>query len=375
MLTFQQLEDAGEAVVRIMAKTEQTILNDMARRIARMGGVSMATFWQAERLEILGTQQKTIIRVLSNSLYITEQRLIELFDEAATRTLGQEYSSYHAREYKPIPLAENWELQQIIRAGLVKTLGTFQNLTLTTANTATLQFERALDHAHQLMASGGYSYQQAIREGVRSLAKDGIESIRYPTGHVDRLDTAFRRAAITGINQTAAEVQLENMRQLGLDLVETTAHPGARPDHAIWQGQVFSVSGTHEKYPDFKTETGYGTGSGLCGWNCRHSFFGFLEGSDPAYTAEKLREYNNKQVTYNKKTMDLYDATQQQRYIERQIRRWKREGSAFDAAGLDNKAARAKVHEWQATQRDFIKQTGLTRDYFRERGGNQLIAP
>jgi len=70
--------------------------------------------------------------------------------------------------------------------------------------------------------------------------------------------------------------------------------------------------------------------------------------------------------------MSLYDATQQQRYIERQIRRWKREASAMDAAGLDSGAARLKIRDWQARQRDFVSQTGLTRDYFRERGGAQL---
>lgn len=69
--------------------------------------------------------------------------------------------------------------------------------------------------------------------------------------------------------------------------------------------------------------------------------------------------------------MSLYDATQQQRHIECNIRRWKRETDALDAAGLDNSAAKSKVRAWQARQRDFINQTGLRRDYFRERAGKQ----
>ena len=157
------------------------------------------------------------------------------------------------------------------------------------------------------------------------------------------------------------------------DLVETTAHPGARPDHAVWQGRVFSVSGRSEKYDNFYSATGYGEGWGLCGWNCRHSFFPFIEElSDRAYPADKLREYNNKEVEYNGQKMSLYEATQQQRYIERQIRMWKREASAMDAAGLDSGYAYQKIRQWQAAQRDFIGQTGLRRDYFRERGGIQL---
>lgn len=373
MLTFRLLDDAGDAVVRIIAETEQAIIEDMARRIARLEGVTGATNWQALRLELLGTAQETIIRELARALNVSEQRIIELFDEAATRTLGTDNRLFRAAGYDPLPLAENPYLQQIIRSGIIKTQQEYQNLTLTTANTALQQFERALDLAYHEIASGGYSYQQAIRDGVRTLTQNGIASILYPTGHVDYLDVAFRRATLTGINQTCAEIQLANLSQMGTDLVETTAHPGARPTHTVWQGRVFSVSGSSTKYPNLRKETGYGTGPGLCGWNCRHSFFPYFEDlSGSAYPADKLREYNNKKVTYNGSTMSLYDATQQQRYIERQIRRWKREASALEAAGQDSSKAVGKVREWQARQRDFIDQTGLQRDYFRERAGAQL---
>ena len=375
MLTFRQLEDAGDAVVKIIAETEQALINDMARRIARLGGVTDATNWQAWRLEQLGAMEETVITELSRTLNVTEYRLIELFDEAATRALALDSQMYRAAGYNPVPLAQNPLLQQIIRAGLRKTQQMFQNLTLTTANTVLRQFEHALDLAHQEIVSGGYTYQQAIREGVRTLTRSGMGAITYPTGHVDFLDVAFRRATLTGVNQTAAELQLENLAQMGADLVETTAHHGARPDHAEWQGKVFSVRGASVKYPNFRQETGYGTGPGLCGWNCRHNFFPFFEGlSDSAYPAEKLREYNDKTVAYGGKDMSLYDATQQQRHIERQIRRWKRESSALDAAGVENALAAQKVKDWQGVQRDFINQTGLRRDYFRERAGEQLVS-
>ncbi|MDL2318078.1 phage minor capsid protein [Eubacteriales bacterium OttesenSCG-928-A19] len=376
MLTFRQLEDAGDAVVRIMAETEQALINDMARRIARLGKVTDTTSLQAQRLALMNTTQETITKELARALNMTEQRIVELFDEAATRALALDDQMFRAAGYEPVPLAENPYLQQLIRAGLTKTLMEYQNLTLTTAKTATLQFERALDLAYKEIASGGYTYQQAIRDGIRTLTRGGIESIRYPTGWVDHLDVAFRRATLTGINQTAAEIQLANISMMGTDLVETTAHPGARPEHATWQGRVFSVSGTHALYPDFRRETGYGTGPGLCGWNCRHSFFPFFEGlSDSAYPADKLREYNNKMVTYNDKTMSLYDATQQQRYIERKIRRWKREDNAMAVAGDFDASWKAhdRVLYWQSVQRDFIKQTGLRRDYFRERAGAQVV--
>ena len=80
---------------------------------------------------------------------------------------------------------------------------------------------------------------------------------------------------------------------------------------------------------------------------------------------EKLREYENQTVTYNGKTLSYYDATQQQRYIERQIRRWKREYRMMDAAGQDTTQASMKLAQWRAAEKDFCKQTGLDWDSFR----------
>lgn len=375
MLTFRQLDDLPDAVVNIIAATEQEIINDMARRIAKAGAVTETTQWQLARLEAVGAERDYILHHLNWALGLTGEQLILLFDEAATRTLAVDDKLYRAAGYDPLPLAENTYMQQLIQAGLTKTLDEYSNLTRTTAATATQQFENALDLAYQKIISGAFSYQDAIKAGIQTLTRNGLAVIQYPTGWVDYLDVAFRRATLTGVNQTAAEVQLRRMDEMETDLVETTAHHGARPDHAVWQGKWFSRSGQSDKYPNFYTATGYGTGPGLCGWNCRHSFFPVIEGlSDRAYSMEQLRNLNSRKVTVDGEEMSLYDATQQQRYIERKIRRWKREASAMEAAGLDSSAAKSKVREWQAAQRDFIRQTGLTRDYFRERAGAQYSA-
>lgn len=380
MLTLRQLDDLPDSILDIITATEQEIINDMARRISKMGLITDTAQWQLARLEAMGAQRDYILHHLNRALSMSEQQLIRLFDEAASRSLAVDDSIYRAAGYNPLPLADNAYMQQIIRAGLIKTLSEYRNLTLTTAATAAQQFENALDLAYHKVTSGGFSYQQAIRDGIRSLTLKGLASIQYPTGWTDYLDVAFRRATITGVNQTAAEVQLRRMDEIGTDLVETTAHHGARTgvatgpaNHAWWQGRWFSRSSKTSKYPDFYAQTGYGTGAGLCGWNCRHSFFPVIEGlSDRAYSIEHLRQLNARTVTCGGKEMSLYDATQQQRYIERKIRRWKRESSALEAGGQDNAAAKDKVRSWQAAQRDFIKETGLQRDYFRERAGAQL---
>ncbi|MGI6361784.1 MAG: phage minor capsid protein [Bacillota bacterium] len=220
--------------------------------------------------------------------------------------------------------------------------------------------------------SGAFDYRTAVKGAIRDLTVKGLASITYPGGHTDYLDVAARRAIMTGVNQTAGDLQLARAKEMDTDLMELTAHHSARPSHAVWQGQLVSISG-RDGYLSLD-DIGYGDVTGFKGANCRHDWFPFVEGLDEkAYDADRLRDLNNREVTFNGEKMSLYDATQHQRYIERQIRRWKREGSAYDAAGLDNSFAKGKVREWQARQRDFISQTGLSRDYFRERAGVQNL--
>lgn len=93
---------------------------------------------------------------------------------------------------------------------------------------------------------------------------------------------------------------------MGCEFVEVTAHSDARPSHAVWQSNVFHISGAvtvdDVHYPDFVTTTGYGTGTGLCSWNCRHNFFPFFPSlSKRAYTEAILEQLDTKEISYQGK--------------------------------------------------------------------------
>lgn len=167
--------------------------------------------------------------------------------------------------------------------------------------------------------------QEAIYNAVSELASQGIKAVTYPSGHTDWADVAVRRAVMTGISQTAGQMQLDLAAEMDCDLVEVTAHMGARPSHALWQGKVYSISGKSKKYPKLSTATGYGTGDGLKGWNCRHDFYPFFEGiSERANLPVDVKE-NNRQ----------YELSQKQRAMERPIRATKRRLAAYDGALAD----------------------------------------
>ena len=367
MLTPQQLDHYPDAMVELWARTEQSIIADMARRINGFDLFIPSAQWQLAKVKEMGQMEEYILQELAAQSYRSWDDLKALMTEAGMKTLAFDDHLYEAAGLTPTALKDSPALQAVLLAGLDKTNGLFQNLTNSAAAAGSRQFERALDLAYMQVTTGAFSHTEAVKNAIKQLSRGGLEAVVYDSGRVEHLDVAVRRAVLTGVNQTAAKLQITRADEMGCDLVEVTAHAGARPSHAVWQGGIYSRSGKSETYENFEYATGYGTGPGLCGWNCRHNFHPYFEGiSKPAYTKEELEQFNAKNYEYNGVKMTEYEATQKQRYIERQIRRWKREEQAMQAAGLSTQEAKAKVAHWNATQKDFLKQTGLKRQYDRE---------
>lgn len=373
MLKPRDLNKLPDTLVELYSRVEQDILSDMAVRIAAFDDFIPAARWQYKKLIEMGNYHSYVVKALASLMGKTETEVKRIMEQSSVKALRFDDSIYQMAGMAPPPLAASPGLQEVLNSGLRSTVGLFENLTHTTANTSTRQFEKALDCTWLQVNSGAFSHQEATRMAIKELAAVGVESVRYPSGHTDKLDVAVRRAVLTGVNQTALKLQEARADEMGCDLVEVTAHAGARvgvgaSNHAEWQGKVYSRSGTHTQYPSFIEKTGYGTGPGLGGWNCRHSFFPFFEGvSEPAYTSAELEELNAPKYEYNGQKLTEYEAAQRQRYIERQIRRWKRENAAMKAAGMDTSESTAKLKKWQGVQRDFLDQTGLKRQYDRER--------
>lgn len=366
MLKPKYLEQLPLSMIDLFSQVEQDILADMARRISEYDYWIPAVEHQRRMLIEMGNFNSYVLSALSTLTGKTQKELKRLMEEAGQDTLAFDVEIYKEHGLDPPPLAASKELQAIINAGWKKTNKLFKNLTGTTAKASQTQFVAALDRAWLQINSGGFDSNTAIRNAIKQVTKSGLHAIDYPSGHSDTIEVAVRRAVVTGVNQTSAELQLALASEMGCDLVEVTAHAGARPEHAVWQGKIYSISGKHSKYPSLREATGYGTGAGLCGWNCRHSFHPYFEGTVLTYSADQLAEYNAPKYTYNGQKLSEYEATQIQRYHERQIRRWKRERAAMEAGGQSTSEANAKVRNWQAQQRDFIEQTGLKRQYARE---------
>ena len=213
-----------------------------------------------------------------------------------------------------------------------------------------------------LRVEGGDSPRRAIEDAVSRLSKLGITTIDYKSGVSTSVDAALRRHLVTQANQARNDVLWRRMDEWGCDLVYTTAHYGARPTHAVWQGKVFSRSGRSAKYPPLVESTGYGTAAGLCGVNCRHRMVPYVEG------ASKLpdTDYSEQERLTGMTGGEYYAATQAQRRLEAAIRATKREVSVGETAGADMTAGRVRLGELQSKLRAHCREHHLRRDYGRE---------
>lgn len=366
MLDSKWLQDAPDAVVDLYSRVELTILRDMARRISQYDYFVPSAQHQHKILEAVQESREAIEKELSGLTGKSEKEIRSLLTEAGNRTLETDTAYYKTANIYKADKIDHGAMNAILRSGMKQTAGEFRNLTKTTALAGGNQLYEVLNTAWLQVSTGAFDSNAAILNAIKQLASSGLRSVDYPTGHHDSLEVAVRRAVLTGANQTALKLQDEYAELLGCDLVETTAHAGARPSHALWQGRIFSRSGKSDKYPDFESATGYGTGAGLGGWNCRHSYGPYVEGAPRVWTDDQLKKLEEKNITYNGEALTEYEASQQQRYIERQIRKWKRESAMLEEAGLSTDESDRKVLEWQARQRDFIQQTGLRRQYERE---------
>ncbi len=211
-----------------------------------------------------------------------------------------------------------------------------------------------------------------IAEAVSRLSDAGITVIDYKSGISNMADVAIRRHIVTQASQAGGDMTLARLEAYGHELVITSAHYGARPSHALWQGKpccrtgAKTVDGVH--YPDFRDLTGYGTVGGLKGVNCRHSFSAYFPGVTKLPDLGFPRETRH----FGMSSGDYYDATQRQRELERRIRATKRKIADMEDAGLGLESPsyvqkRLLLGRQQQTLREHVAENRLVRQPKREK--------
>lgn len=346
MLTEELINQYGEQFVELFQRLEMSTINDIARRLRKSERWTETAELQAKSLRDLGYSTERIrVEVLrklrANPEYI---KFVDANTIESKRAIQKFINETRAELKKTAPdfytevgnMAFNddlrmWEsvgetlptgsaLPQMIDAMAKRSTGELLDLTKSTAfkfQSAMVKSQNAfrtiMNDTIASVLPGTKSATQAVSEAVKAMCASGLRTIDYASGRTYQLDVAARMVTRTSCAQIAGDISVQNIKTTGVDYVEISSHWGARPSHQVWQGRIIP-------YKDLESVTGYGTGAGLCGYNCRHTFYPFWPGISepnkwPPEPAPKM---------INGKTYTYYESTQQQRKMERGIRAMKR---------------------------------------------------
>lgn len=141
MLTPEYLDTLPDALVELWQQVEDDILRDMARRIAKMDGLTETAAWQAWRLEQTRALHQDVVRLLAKYSGKSDAEIRRILQQAGTETLAADDAVYRSLGFTPSDVNASAALHSLLNAGYRQTLGTWKNLTATTARTVTGQFE------------------------------------------------------------------------------------------------------------------------------------------------------------------------------------------------------------------------------------------
>lgn len=373
----EQLEALGERLVPLFQEFESGVIADIVRRLKKTGTLTESAEQMARSLRDKGFSPAAIHRQVMKAIRADKalQKAIEENTIAAKSAILKQIEALRARAGPEIQSAveeagntafnndlSQWKgkgkpvkgsaFEQLIKAMQTRADDEILNLTKSLGfrfpSGHMVHYQQAYSHSLNValtkISTGAYSYQQALEEAVRDLARSGVRVVNFESGVTRQADTAVRNAMLTTSSQLAGQITMQNMAEADTNLVEVSKHWGARTgkghgNHAAWQGGIYCVEGSDENHRNLQEATGYpGDPRGLHGYNCRHSFYPFWEGiSQPTQWPDEPPpvEINGKKYTY-------YEITQAQRRMEREIRAMKREEFGLREAGMNAKADAAR---------------------------------
>ena len=233
-----------------------------------------------------------------------------------------------------------------------------------------LRRQTVLDEAVQ-KAYDGETLNKAVINAIKQMANEGVPAFIDRAGRKWSAEAYANMYTRTNIHNMSVDVVMKRNEDYDNDLFEVSKHTGARPKCAPWQGKIVSKANKRGYVKDGNgkkvryialSDTSYGEADGLLGINCGHQLYPFI----PNVSIDDIKPLTKEEQKANDK---VYQESQEQRAIEREIRASKTREEMFRKAGLEDEAKKQalKTREKQAKMREFINRTGRTRRYDREK--------
>lgn len=368
MLTPKQLQGLPKPLTDSYSELSEFILRDIARRIAGAAQITDTAQYQMYRARALGLSTDEIAAEIARINGVGEKQIRQLIEQAA-KTSDEFDRRMLGKEDSESVLASREQLQKLLKAQIEHTSGQCWNFTrslgyaernadgqVIISSLGDFMIDQ-MDAAHLKVMNGVTDYNTAIRQACNALAASGVRTVYYNSGRSDRIEVAVRRALMTSVSQVTQKISEQNAEEFGADGWEISAHCGARPSHAIYQGR---------QYPNSRYETI--VKPLIEDYNYRHSAYPIIMGlTEPSYTEGELAALDPPPFTYEGRTYTAYEAQQQMRKMERAMRRQKDLCIVADAMGDTDTytAASIRLRRQKDIYEDFCGAAGTYTEYER----------
>lgn len=337
MLTESQIERYGYGNERIFYDLENQLMEDIVRRIKKTGEITSTADYQIMQLRALGLSNDQITEQIKKALNASDEYVDELYREAMKREWSDTKDLYAGMNQAYVKFEDNAFVQNLITGAFMQTSGEMANMTgslgfVVNGEVKSLSkfYTDTLDNAISQIMGGGFDYNTVLKKAIKQMTNSGIRWINYESGWHNRITVAARRSVMTGLSQMTRGITEDTANKLGTDTFEVSAHAGARPDHAKWQGKVYTKKELYEV-------CGLGTVTGLLGANCYHTYYPFIKGvSKRAYTDKQLKEWKiDDPKMYRGKEYTRYEASQRMRQMETNMRAQRQTITLLKLGGAD----------------------------------------
>ena len=274
-------------VEQLVYQLETDILGRIAYYLSR-GSVASAD-WQTMKLRDLGLLSYDVQRIINKyrgRILLQTGREVEASADDILRLIRE-----NSPKGKKLVATRTAAMRDIINTWVSSATSKTNIAMATLAQSAGKKYVAAVSKASLSVITGTDTLQKSVMRSIGELERldafvDKAGRTWTPEGYVKMVVRDNQRRVST-------ETMFQAAREGDTDLVEVSSHAGARPKCAPYQGKIFSISGTHPKYPALSS-TSYGEPDGLLGINC------VLEGtlvSGPAERAIYRRKYTGELIT------------------------------------------------------------------------------
>lgn len=357
-------EEALKKLINMYSELEAYLLDEIIKHFNYNEEFINSDYWKASKLEELGLLNDNIVKYIAKVTNRTPREIKDAFEKIGynifnENNLNEAYIGGLIR-INPSILVQNNVVHNLIENSYNETTKRFLEISKRVENATRESYLNVVEKTYLQMTSGGITYQEAIRNSLVDLGNKGITTLTYKVidddGNVKGLrnydiEGTVRRELITATNNLTNKINEKIADDLDVEYIYLSEHICCRPTHFPWQGTVI-------RRKELVNVTKYGEVDGLGGVNCHHyatPYFGTARGTE-------LKHISLEEAT------EQYKLSQEQRYLERGIRKWKRKERIFKRSSDKEyyKKCKDKVQEWQLRNKKFIENNNLKRDFSRE---------